>query len=130
MQGRSFLPLVQKKPVDWPDEVFVQISEAEVGRAVRTRRWKYSVADPDRDSWGDEGDKSDRYVETYLYDLLSDPYELHNLIEYDSHAEVRNVMRERLLRRMGDAGESLPKIDPAPTRPGGQRRVLGDEALE
>jgi arylsulfatase A-like enzyme len=130
MQGRSFLPLVQKKPVDWPDEVFVQISEAEVGRAVRTRRWKYSVADPDRDSWGDEGDKSDRYVETYLYDLLSDPYELYNLIEYDSHAEVRSVMRDRLLRRMSKAGETLPQIEPAPTHPGGQRRVFGDEAWE
>ena len=31
MQGRSILPLVRKQPVDWPGEMFVQISESHVG---------------------------------------------------------------------------------------------------
>ena len=43
MQGKSLLPLVQKRTVSWPEEVFVQISESQVGRAVRTRDRKSVV---------------------------------------------------------------------------------------
>lgn len=38
MSGRSVLPLVSDPTVEWPGEVFVQISESQIGRAVRTRR--------------------------------------------------------------------------------------------
>lgn len=127
MQGHSFLPLAQKQATDWPEEMFTQISEAEVGRAVRTHRWKYAVTAPDKDGWSDPG--SDQYTEAYLYDLLSDPYELKNLIEYDSHNEVKQVMRERLIRRMVAAGEAVPEIVLAETIPGGQRHVSAQEAL-
>ncbi len=126
MQGRSFLPLAQKQPVDWPEEMFIQISESEVGRAVRTHRWKYGVTAPHKDGWNDAD--SDRYAEAYLYDLLADPYELNNIIAFDSHDEVRAVLRERLLRRMQAAGESTPEIELARTQPGGQRRVTSEEA--
>jgi arylsulfatase A-like enzyme len=106
--------------------VFVQISESQVGRAVRTHRWKYSVIAPDKQGWRDPA--SDHYVEEYLYDLQADPYELTNLIGLESHQEVAAVMRERLLRRLVEAGEPEPTIDPAPTRPSGQRRVSPEEA--
>lgn len=125
MQGRSMLSLLRGADHDWPSEVLVQISEAEVGRAVRTARWKYGVVAPDGHPNRDAG--SDRYVETHLYDLLADPYELTNLAGLDSHAEVSAVMRERLLRRMVAAGEPAPEVQPAPPRPGGQRRVSVDE---
>ena len=127
MQGRSMLPLLRGATADWPEEVFVQISEAEVGRAVRTQRWKYAVTAPDRNPVRDPG--SDHYVEAALYDLECDPYELANLIEFDSHRKVADVMRQRLLRRMQQAGEGMPRIDP-PTnlRPAGQRRVSDKEA--
>ena len=46
MQGRSILPLTRGETEEWPEEVFVQVSEAQVGRAVRTHRWKYGVAAP------------------------------------------------------------------------------------
>eukprot|EP01050_Picozoa_sp_SAG11_P033970 SAG11_NODE_11792_length_738_cov_0.809077_1_plen_84_part_00 len=39
-----------------------------------------------------------------------DPYELRNLIEAPTHALVREVMRDRLLRRMIQAGEQKPSI--------------------
>jgi arylsulfatase A-like enzyme len=126
MQGRSILPLLRRQAENWPEEVIVQISESQVGRAVRTHRWKYSASAPGKHGGRDPA--SDHYVEEYLYDLYSDPYELANLIEFESHREVAAVMRERLIRRMTEAGEAAPTIDPIPTRPSGQRRVSTEEA--
>ena len=59
--GRYILPLLNGEGNDWPEEVFVQISEAQVGRAVRTQRWKYCVDAPDKTGNQDSG--SDQYVE-------------------------------------------------------------------
>jgi arylsulfatase A-like enzyme len=121
MQGRSILPLLHRDATDWPREVFVQISESQVGRAVRTHRWKYSVVAPDKDGWNDSA--SDSYVEEFLYDMFVDPYELNNLIGFESHQAVAAVMRERLIRRMLAAGESAPTITPAPPVPAPQYHV-------
>ncbi len=126
MQGRSILPLLRGREAAWPDDVFIQISEAQVGRAVRTRRWKYGVTAPEKHGGRDPG--SERYVEEYLYDLEADPYELQNLIGLQSHQEVAAVLRERLIRRMVEAGEPAPEIEPAPVKPSGQRRVSAAEA--
>ena len=71
---------------------------------------------------------SDRYVEQYLYDLQADPYELRNLIGLQSHEPVTEVMRERLIRRMLEAGEEAPTVEPAPTQRSGQRSVTEAEA--
>ncbi|MCC5828297.1 MAG: sulfatase-like hydrolase/transferase [Phycisphaeraceae bacterium] len=131
MQGRSILPLVRgdleaRRP--WPEEVFVQISESQIGRCVRTQRWKYSVRDAPDAQIADGA--ADRYVEEYLYDLHYDPYELCNLVSFDSHAQVRAIMRDRLLRRMKEAGESAATVDPSPLPAirGGQRTVSEAEA--
>jgi len=126
VQGRSILPLLRHEETNWPEEVFIQISEDQVGRSVRTQRWKYSVAARDRDPNRDPN--ADRYEEEFLYCLETDPYELTNLIGFESHQEVAAVMRQRLLRRMVEAGESAPEIKPAPSRPSGQKRVSTEEA--
>ena len=127
MQGRSICPLLRREDTDWPEEVLVQISESTTGRAVRTARWTYSVENPDptlRDQ-----PRADRYQETYLYDNQSDPHQLCNLIDVDSHSRVREVCRQRLLRRMGEIGEPEPMIvEPAALRPGGQLAVSETEA--
>lgn len=112
MRGRPLQGLAAGTAADWRDEVFVQISEAQVGRAVRTERWKYSVYAPDED--GRENPDSDRYVEQYLYDLKQDPHERDNLVRDADHAEVRKELRERLKRRMAEAGEEVPAIEPRP----------------
>lgn len=125
MQGRSILPLLRGQRADWPEEVFIQISEAQVGRAIRTQRWKYCVVAPDVN--GRESPGAGHYVEDALYDLDADPYELANLIGYESHQPVAEVLRERLLRRMVEAGEAPPTIAAATTRPRGQRRVSAAE---
>jgi len=126
MQGRSLMPLLRGGRADWPTEVFVQISESQVGRAVRTHRWKYgvdAVGEQARDVAG-----ADHYEEQYLYDLQVDPYELNNLVGLESHREVAQVMRERLLRRMEEAGEDRPHIKEAASRRSGQRKVCPEEA--
>lgn len=121
MQGKSLLPLVQRQKVDWQEEVFVQISEAQVGRAIRTKRFKYSVHAPELDGW--KIGSSDTYVEEHLYDLHADPYELTNLIGMEAFRETTKELRERLVRRMVKAGESEPAIVEAPSRYSGQRQT-------
>ncbi|MCZ8515350.1 sulfatase-like hydrolase/transferase [Paenibacillus filicis] len=125
MQGQSVMPLIRRERIEWPSEAFVQISESQVARAIRTDRWKYSVHAPDRSGWSDPG--SDRYEEECLYDLYADPYELHNLIGMDSYRKVTEGLRERLMNRMAQAGERMPLIVPAPSKAGGQRCISIEE---
>jgi arylsulfatase A-like enzyme len=113
MRGRPLRQLVDGAATDWPKEVFLQISESQVGRAVRTARWKYSVFAPDRRGWQDAD--SDVYVEEYLYDLEADPHERNNLVADPACEGVRAELRTALIRRMREAGESEPTIRPAPT---------------
>jgi arylsulfatase A-like enzyme len=101
--GHSLHPLARGEAVDWPDDVYVQISESQVGRAVRTRRWKYGVDAPGGD--GNRDATSAEYVEQYLYDLEADPHEQHNLAGDPAYAEVAEEMAARLIRRMREVGE-------------------------
>ena len=126
MQGRSIQPLLAGQREGWPEEVFIQISEAQVARAIRTKRWKYCVEAPGLK--GGEASGSDRYVESELYDLEYDPYELTNLIGQESHRAACDVLKERLLRRMREAGEEPPTIENAPVIQRFQRRVTQAEA--
>jgi arylsulfatase A-like enzyme len=114
MQGRSLMPLLRRQSTDWPDDVFIQISETQVGRAIRTKRWKYAVSAPGLD--GNTHAASNTYAEEYLYDLLADPHELNNLVGGDAYREAADVLRERLITRMIAAGEAAPVITPAPPR--------------
>jgi arylsulfatase A-like enzyme len=108
MQGQSLMPLLRGQPCHWQDDVFVQISESHIGRAVRTKRWKYAVVAEKQDENNRGG--SSRYHEMFLYDLKNDPYELCNLITQQSHDGVRNLMRERLLQRIRHIEENEPHI--------------------
>jgi len=125
MQGRSAVPLLYDRKAEWGDDVFVQVSESETARAVRTQRWKYGVVAPDCDP---AAAGSDHYVETYLFDLMADPYELDNLIGYRSHTHVATRLRERLINRMVDAGEGPPTIAVSPERDSGQLQLEPGEA--
>ncbi|TVR88843.1 MAG: DUF4976 domain-containing protein [Trueperaceae bacterium] len=127
-EGRSILPLVRDPGAPWRDELFFQISESEVGRGLRTRRWKYGVSAPDADPWHDA--HAERYVEAYLYDLEHDPYELDNLIGQANHARVAEHLRERLLARMVEAGEPPAVVEPAPARARYQQREVFDDELD
>ena len=86
MQGRSLLGRFGESEAP-REEIFIQISEHHVGRALRTRRWKYEIEAPGKDGWRDSG--SDLYAEARLYDLEEDPNELNNLVASPDHAEIR-----------------------------------------
>ena len=110
MRGRALQELVSDNAPDWPEEVFLQISEDHCGRAIRTQKWKYSVRAPEKT--GQDAD-SDIYVEDFLYDLEADPHERNNLVADPSLAPVRAELEETLKRRMVEAGEKAPEIKSA-----------------
>ena len=82
------------------ESVFMQISESQIGRAVRTDRWKYSVTAKNADKAF-----ADEYTDDFLYDLENDPYEKNNLIGNPEYDEIRLEMRKILLEYMTKAGE-------------------------
>lgn len=126
MEGRSIMPVVHRETTDWDDEIYVQISESQVARALRTRRWKYCVVAHDKDPIKDSYSQS--YSEDCLYDLQSDPYELKNLVHFDSHRAVAESLRSRLLSRMKDIEGVDADIEPATVEgDSGQRVVFDDE---
>jgi arylsulfatase A-like enzyme len=133
MQGRSVVPLLynsRDRRAEWPGEVFVQISESQTGRAIRTHRWKYSITAVSSNEDLILTASSMHYVEEFLYDLHADPYELTNLAGMESHRPVADQLRETLIRRMVEAGEEAPVIDDAPPCKSGQRKVLDHEIFE
>lgn len=104
--GRSLLDKKAER-----DCVFMQISESQCGRAIRTKKYKYSVTAPHK--IGMTAYESKVYVEDYLYDLEKDPVEKINLVKDKAYAAVRDEMRRLLIREMVGAGEKKPVILPA-----------------
>lgn len=90
--------------------VFMQISESQVGRAIRTKNFKYSVRAMKS---GEISHSASVYFEDYLYDLRNDPLEKINLIKDKKYSEQRTMLRKMLIRQMIKAGEKEPKIFPA-----------------
>lgn len=92
------------------EEVFVQISEAQTGRCLRTDRWKYSVRAPVSDNWSTP--VSDIYIEDCLYDLKNDPFEKNNLVRDGKTTEIRKKLSGRLLEYIEEV--ELVKADISP----------------
>lgn len=123
MQGRSFLPLLDRKIEGWSNEVYIQITESEIGRALRTPEWTYAAVAPPR-SAGLLGASSDRYEEYQMYNLFDDPHQLVNLagrndpiklVHFNGWGhplrEVAETLRQRLQARMREAGETSTEIE-------------------
>lgn len=121
MQGQSILPLIRGEQSYWPSEALIQISESHTGRAIRSEKWKYSVRATGQNSGKDGG--GNEYVEDFLYDLEVDPYELRNLVSAESHIEICHILRQRLIDRMIESGESAPEIQAATKENSGQRQI-------
>ncbi|HIW36941.1 MAG TPA: arylsulfatase, partial [Candidatus Treponema faecavium] len=69
--------------------------ESRVGRCIRTPDYLYSVYAPGKD--GFMYMESDVYADDFLYDVSSDPDELHNLIADSRYAAVKQELRKKLL---------------------------------
>lgn len=110
MRGQPIQSLLDGRAATWPEEAFIQISESQCGRAIRTPRWTYSVRAP-----GKTGMElgSDVYEEEYLYDLSSDPHQRRNRVMDPSLSEVRTDLARRLRRWMQKVGEPEAEIRPA-----------------
>lgn len=145
LPGRSLMPRLRGQDTEWEQLAFIQVSESEIGRAIRTSRWKYAVTAKDPagcgpsiegaypEAAGMDGKAApgaEVYTEACLYDLKSDPYELQNLIDHASHAGVAGILREKLLVAMERAGEKRPQIRIIPKDRLSQRKVTGAEANE
>jgi hypothetical protein len=92
-----------------PDDVLVQISESQVGRALRTVTHTYAARAPVRNPLaGHLQPAADRYVGTHLYDNIADPHQRHNLIDDPSAAELRAALASRLAERIGEVEGTLP----------------------
>ena len=114
MQGRPLQALADCTATDWPREVFIQISEDRVGRAVRTKKWKYAVWVPGEPFANPNQMGSDVYHEHHLYDLQADPHERTDLVRNPALASIRAQLAQTLIRHMRRAGEPAPEIHPAP----------------
>ncbi|MBL4575831.1 MAG: sulfatase-like hydrolase/transferase, partial [Opitutaceae bacterium] len=128
MVGKSVMPLTKGDSSDWPDSVFIQISEEQVGRAIRTSRWKYSVVAEGIDGRTEAG--ADTYTEEFLYDLKADPYELENLVGEEAYEELRVCLRERLLRSIRGIENREVTIKPAIERESHYARQLTEKEME
>ena len=107
--GKSLIDEIKSR--EERDCVFLQISESQCGRAIRTKKYKYSVKAPLVS--GNLLPSSPIYFEDYLYDLEKDPIEKYNLIKDNNYRQIRKELREMLVREMVNAGEKKPEILPA-----------------
>jgi len=111
MEGTSALPLTRGRVSDWKDSVYVQlISGAELGRAIRTERWTYSVTAPDADGLYEH--VSETYVERYLYDMNADPHQRVNLAGREEYRDIADDLRDRLVARAREVEGIEPTIEP------------------
>lgn len=106
--GKSILKMREND--EERDCVFMQISESQCGRAIRTKKYKYAVRAVGA---GMTKYRAKYYFEDYLYDLQKDPIERCNLIQSPEYKDVRAELRQMLIREMVNAGEKTPKILPA-----------------
>lgn len=110
MPGKPMQRLAEEPDGAIRDEVFIQISESCVGRALRTPEWTYCVEAPA----GTDPDLPDSpvYEEAFLYDLGRDPDQRENLVCDPAYGGVRGALRERLLRAIRTEEGSAPAIRP------------------
>lgn len=115
MAGKKLQDLVAGG--EWRDAVYAEISEDHIGRAMRTKKWKYEIWVPSEMKWsGASAPGSSVYHEYHLYDLENDPHEKNDLVGDKKYSDVRAMLAEKLAGFMVAAGESVPKIVPAASR--------------
>ncbi len=111
MQGKSTLPLVSGNTHDWRNEVFVQMAEFWVARALRTPKWTYVMAAPRGNGKFTPAPNAPSYSSFQLYDNFADPHQLVNLAGRKETAAIEPELRERLRARMQEAGDKPAELE-------------------
>jgi arylsulfatase A-like enzyme len=112
VQGHSVLPLLGRKAENWRNEIYFEMTEFVTGRGLRTPQYTYAAAAPKMPGWK-AAPSADRYVEYAHYDLYGDPFQHVNLAGRETHKQVADQLRARLLARIKEASGATPKIDRA-----------------
>jgi choline-sulfatase len=97
LDGRSLMPLLQgNTPEDWRDEIFCEFHGYEPAlctiRMVRTEKWKYVYNPTSEDE---------------LYDMESDPHELHNLAHMQGFKHVLRRMKNIMAKWLKETNDSV-----------------------
>lgn len=123
MQGQSLLPATKGDYSNLREDSYIQFGDNGLppGRALRTSRWKYAVT-ASEDFKGCA--TADRYIETHLFDLRTDPYELSNLIDSPPYEAIRETFRKRLAIRLAETGEPPAIITPATNNAAATQRSI------
>lgn len=87
--------------------VFVQISESQCGRAIRTKDYTYSVSCAKFLS-----SYSNIYFEDYLYDNTKDKAQKYNLIKSKEYVEIKKSLKTHLLNQIEKVEGKRPIILP------------------
>ena len=102
MQGASFLPVLEGKPIPWKDRAFYEyyweyaFPQTPTMFGVRTSRYKYIF---NHGVW----DANE------LYDLQADPGEVNNLIRSPQHQEIARQLRDQVWDWLeGTGGLQIP----------------------
>jgi arylsulfatase A-like enzyme len=111
MQGRSFLPLLDRRTEGWRNEAYFEMSEFWTGRGLRTPQYTYAAVAPKQPGWKSAASAS-RYVENVLYDLHADPYQHVNLAGRVPYQQIASDLRQRLMARIQEASGASAAIDP------------------
>jgi arylsulfatase A-like enzyme len=112
MQGRSFLPLLDRKIDGWRNEVYFEMSEFVTGRGLRTPQYTYAAAAPKGRNWKAVA-SAQSYYEYIVYDNYADPFQHTNLAGRVTYSEVREELRTKLEKRIAEASGAQAKVDPS-----------------
>ena len=101
LDGRSIVPLLKEETIaNWPDDVYAEYHGYELAlctqRMIRTRSWKY-IYNP--------------CFEDELYDVISDPCELHNLAQKLGFKHTLRRMKERMVNWLQKTGDTIGEDD-------------------
>jgi N-acetylglucosamine-6-sulfatase len=110
MDGRSFLPLLRGRAVEWRDHILYEyhwewnFPATPTLFAIRTDRFKYIFY---YGMWDQDG----------FYDLATDPHERHNLIAVPSYRDQIAKMKKQLFDELAASGGLIIPVRP----PAGER---------
>lgn len=107
-QGQSLLNLVNEPENDTRKVVFIQLSESQTGRAIRTERYTYSVIADKNDVI--DGSYAEVYHEDFLYDNQTDPQQHNNLIGKAEFRALADELKAMLLQEIENANEAKASI--------------------